>query len=79
MPVAFFKCECGREMRNLVPMDHSQQVYNEKTRRWEFDPTKKAVTSLYPNTTLCECGRQVQQSADPRGVRMKFLFNYMES
>jgi hypothetical protein len=78
MPTAYFKCECGQEMRKVVPMDHSRDTYSERRRRWEFDPTKPVTVEMYPNVTVCKCGWDVRQSADPGMITTKLLFNYME-
>jgi len=78
MPVAYFHCECGKEIREIVPISRDRMVYSERRRRWEFDPTKKEkIAEMYPNTTTCECGKEVKQSLDPKAVPSKFLFQYM--
>jgi len=78
MPMAYFKCQCGKETRKIVPIDHSRDVWDEKKQRWFYDPKSKAEPAdMYPNETTCECGQTVKQSADPKGVKTKFLFNYL--
>jgi len=78
MPIAFFKCECGIETRKLVPLDHSHDTYDENRRRWYFDPSKDpGRLDLYPNFVVCDCGRSVKQTVDPKGIPTKLLFNYM--
>lgn len=77
MPIAFYKCECGEEQRQVVPFDRSGSTKNPRTGNWEWDPKRKDE-KLPPRFVTCICGKKVGESPDPKGVKTKLLFNYME-
>ncbi len=77
MPVAFFKCKCGTEQRTIVPMDHTHDVYDEKKRRWFFDPKLSHLPTPTRTITCAACGGEVEESTDPKAVPTRFHFNWM--
>lgn len=79
MPVAYFKCECGDEHREVVPISHWGSVKNPINGHWMFDPELKRSLGPEPEMVrnCATCGNPVTRSIDPQGVPTKFLFNYM--
>lgn len=78
MPVAYFKCECGEEHRDIVKLDHTHDTLNEKTGRWVFDPAKKDLKSPV-RTHICEqCGKTIEETPDPKAVKCFLQFNWFE-
>ena len=76
MPMLYFKCECGKEHREIVPIDHSgyKQLPNGS---WRFDPNAPQVPPVQ-HLRACECGETTVGTDDPKAVRSFLKFNFME-
>jgi hypothetical protein len=78
LPVAYFKCECGEEHRTIVEQDHTNFTYNENTRHWVYDPTKKDPQPPVRTHTCEKCGKIAEEAPDPKSVKSFLQFNWFE-
>lgn len=77
MPMAYFKCACGKEQRKIVPIDKTGYIPN-KRGGFTFDPNAPKVPEK-KHTVVCDCGETVTQTDDPQAVRSFLQLNWLES
>jgi hypothetical protein len=77
MPIKYYKCDCGIEQREIVPIDKVgyRQLPNGS---WRFDPNAPKVEETIA-VKPCECGKLVAESADPSSVKSFLKLNWLES
>jgi len=76
MPMLYFKCECGKEHRKIVPIDRTG-YFQLPNGNWRFDPNAPKAAPK-PQTDPCECGKVVVGTDDPKAVWSFLKFNFME-
>jgi hypothetical protein len=75
--MAYFKCDCGKEQRKIVPIDKTN-MKQDKHGRWSLDLTAPRQEPV-KHTVLCDCGQTVTQTEDPDAVPSFLQINWLES
>jgi hypothetical protein len=86
MRLFYYKCSCGEEFRNIVPDETDEEkiaqgfVKGPKLGTWiyYYNPNRKKVVPPVRTISCSNCGRSVEPSSDPKGVKTMILDNFMD-
>lgn len=75
--MAYAKCQCGTESREIVPIDKTgyTQLPNGN---WRFNPNAPKAEPTVQKVKCTECGKFNDTAPDPASVRSFLKFNFME-
>lgn len=79
MPMLYFKCECGTEHREIVPISKAGGTDRGNGRTaFFYDPTAVKAEPTVRTHVCSDCGEPVSETQDPQAVPSGVYFNWLE-